>query len=358
VGRRPDGDLIETNDMSGFEAQFLVGISLPFATGVVGSALGSYGALRFARRIGFMSYPNPIVAQHRRPVAYLGGVGVAAGVFAGVSLGGPVALNATLASAFAFLVLGTLDDLKAFSPGPKFLVQGAAAAVAVALGVMAEPTGCGACDAFISWFFICAMVNAFNFVDVSDGLLASISVATFTGVAIVAPPCAVPAAACAGASLGFLLWNRPPASIFLGDGGSHFLGFMAAALVLNGLSASETSWDWVIFLLILCVPTFELVFITFVRISLGLPWWKGSPDHFALRMQAAGWTRGQVAIAATGVASIFGVLAAVGQANGAVGTGAVALAGLGASTLAWIWLLKMPRGPMSRNAGGSAGETS
>jgi UDP-GlcNAc:undecaprenyl-phosphate GlcNAc-1-phosphate transferase len=276
---------------------------------LAGGFAGTFLARAFARRFGIMNAPNPIVPQHVRPVAYLGGVGVAIGVAAGFAtlawLGRPVALGFVL-PAFLFLVLGLVDDLRLLSPAMKFGWQSLIAALAVAMGVRASLTGIALLDDGMSWLWIVAVVNAFNLTDVCDGLVASISVVMFTALALLDPSHAGVAGLVAASALGFLAWNRPPASIFLGDSGSHLLGFLAAALTLavpRDLGLPLLTWcacGW-----ILGVPLFEGSFLTLVRSRKGLPWWKGSPDHFSLRLQAAGLSRVRTDLVACAVAAAW-----------------------------------------------------
>jgi len=100
-------------------------------------------------------------------------------------------------------------------------------------------------------------------------------------------PCAVLGSGCAAV----LILNLPPARIFLGDGGSHMLGYFAAILSLAAAHESSVPVRIVVALLLVFVPLFELIFITGTRISKGLPWWRGSSDHFSLRLQAMGYSR-------------------------------------------------------------------
>jgi UDP-GlcNAc:undecaprenyl-phosphate GlcNAc-1-phosphate transferase len=108
----------------------------------------------------------------------------------------------------------------------------------------------------------------------------------------------------AGALLGFFIFNSPKASIFLGDAGSHLLGFFLAAFTLKCTRGMDflNGILWMIF--ICSIFLFELVFITTVRIRKGKPWWKGSPDHFSLRLQKAGYTRWQIIFTVSVITSV------------------------------------------------------
>ena len=267
--------------------------------------LGTLAARAFARRFGIVNQPNPLVPQHVKATPYLGGVGVLAGIFGGVAM---AVVNAgqwpplyLLVPAVLFCALGVWDDLAPMNARGKLFAQFSAAAVAVALGLRMSVTGVDFVDAILAAVWIVACVNAFNLTDVCDGLVAGISAVCFLGVMVFWPGHALVATIAFGACVGFLPFNAPRASIFLGDAGSHLLGFLAAALSIS-LPVRGSALPPVL-LLLLFVPFAEMVFVTCVRLRKGLPWYMGSPDHFALRLQGAGWSRWKVDLCAWFVAA-------------------------------------------------------
>jgi UDP-GlcNAc:undecaprenyl-phosphate GlcNAc-1-phosphate transferase len=151
---------------------------------------------------------------------------------------------------------------------------------------------------------------------VCDGLVAGLAVIALALVGASGAQGALPWITI-GACLGFLAFNRPPASIFLGDGGSLLLGFLvAAALIPTGRLAGATPWaatwpaiwptiwkDVAAALLATGVLLFEAVLLVHSRVRKGIPWWRGSPDHFSLRLQAHGFTRLQTDAIAWGAAT-------------------------------------------------------
>lgn len=288
----------------------------------LGAACGvaaTWLARRLSPRLGLIDRPNSIVPQHTQPVARLGGVGVAAGAAAALGLGrwlglvtdaGPLVRPAFVAS--LFLLLGLLDDWKRLSPAPKLALQAVAAAAALAAGLAAPITGVPFADATLSLLLLLTVVNAFNLTDVCDGLLAGLAAVSLCAFVVLAPAQTPLILAAAGACMGFLIFNRPPASIFLGDAGSQGLGALAAALALQSIGGRSEPDLWTRLAqvaLVLAVPLFELVFLTLVRLRKGLPWWRGSPDHFSLRMQAAGLSRWATDLAAWCAAALLALLA-------------------------------------------------
>lgn len=261
---------------------------------------GSFALRAFARRLQIVNYPNPIIPQHTVATPYLGGVGVLVGMMTGVGFivatgnawpGTRLVLPATL-----YCLLGLYDDLRPLNAMPKLAAQISIAAMAVALGLRLHLSGVDPLDAFLALTWIVACVNAFNVTDVCDGLVAGLAAVFFLGWTLVAPSQTLMATAAFGACLGFLPFNLPRASMFLGDAGSHLLGFLVGALALGGPSQGPLLVPEL--LLLVFVPLFELLFVTGIRLRKGLPWYKGSPDHFSLRLQHAGWSRWQVDLVA------------------------------------------------------------
>jgi UDP-GlcNAc:undecaprenyl-phosphate GlcNAc-1-phosphate transferase len=317
----------------------------PVALLVVATAacvVTSFAARMLAVRFDFVSAPHPLVSAHRKPVAYLGGVAVAvSALVALVALGQLRDLGAAvIAGGLLFLTIGLLDDLRPRAPGRKLFLQAACAGVAVALGLGLPVSGIDAVDAVAGVIWIVIVVNAVNVTDVCDGLVAGLSAVALLAFALLEPDSRPLAVAVAGACLGFLVFNAPEASLFLGDEGSHFVGFCLAVPTLAPAGSDGVPAKFVAGLLVLGVPLFELFFVAVVRRRKGLPSWRGSADHFAIRLQSAGLSRWQTDSLAWGVG---GVLAVVGltlvhvEATARIALVAVAAAGLMA---AWRQLLK------------------
>lgn len=319
---------------------------LAFALAAAAGAACTWMARAMALRLGIVNHPNPIVPQHRRPVAYLGGLGLAGGI-AAVAAVDPGAAFAGVPSAgigvggALFLALGLVDDVRPFRPGTKLALQCAAALAAAAAGVVCRGTGVAALDVALSALWLVVMVNAVNFTDVCDGLVAAVGLAVFVVLGVTAPELGAGAMAVAGASLGVLAFNRPPASIFLGDAGAHLAGFLLAAATLAGMD-QRPAWPGLAWALLAGgVFLFEAAFITVQRVRKGLAPWRGSPDHFALRLQAAGVSRGRVDVLAALAGSALALAgAALGWLDRAAGVSLLA-AVLLSLTAAWRALARL-----------------
>jgi UDP-GlcNAc:undecaprenyl-phosphate GlcNAc-1-phosphate transferase len=276
-------------------------------------ALATWASRAVARRLGVVSAPDPFVDQHTEPVARLGGVGIAAAAAAALALD-PRVGGATAVGALLFLAAGLLDDVREFAPSRKLALQLAAASVAGAFGATLDVTGNPVLDAVGGAVWIVVIVNAVNVTDVCDGLVAGLAVIALLALGAAEPSLWEPCLAVSGACLGFLVFNAPPASIFLGDAGSSFLGFVLAALSLDAVRRPDSARPGIQALLLLGVPLFELGFVVLARSRRGVPWWRGSADHIALRLQAAGLSRWQTdAVAWTAGAALALAALTLGQ---------------------------------------------
>ena len=313
----------------------------------VGGLAGTFLSRAVARKLSILSHPNPNVAQHVRPVAYLGGVGVAIGVACGIAIAATWGDDPGWRSdvwrwdvsigAAAFLLLGLADDLYAFPPARKFMLQTAAAAF---VGVLVVGGNGGWIEGLTASVLILVLTNGVNLVDVSDGLVAGLAVIAGLAFAFLSSGSPALGLALAGACAGFLALNAPPASIFLGDAGSHLIGFLVAMLSFDLWRAQPAAVTATSIVLINGVILFELIFLVVVRSARGVPWWRGSPDHFALRMQAAGMSRWQVNTVAWSVAAALAGLGWVSLRGTTPALGAV-IAALVLAVLAWRQLLRV-----------------
>lgn len=269
---------------------------------------------RAARTLGIVDRPDGRLKDHGEPVPYLGGLAVfvafllSVGVFTDFeqeTLG-------LLLSGTIVLMVGLIDDFGVLTPSQKLLGQALGALVLIKSGTFIKLE-------FIPWFlalpltllWLLAVTNAFNIIDVMDGLAAG--VATIGALALTVANLlagrdtpAFLAIVLAGATIGFLRHNFHPARIYLGDAGSLFLGFMLAALSMN---AGYTRYNLLAALspvLILGVPIFDLAFVVFIRWRKGLPVMRGSPDHFALRLRNCRFSVPATAGIAYGSAVILG----------------------------------------------------
>ncbi|HRI19981.1 MAG TPA: MraY family glycosyltransferase [Panacibacter sp.] len=281
---------------------------LLFFSVAMASGLSLTWIVRFcALKKGIVNKPNPIIPQHVKPIAYLGGVGILSGVlFALISsynfqtdmfhgvVSSSSSVEAIVFGSVTYLIWGVYDDLKQLKALPKFLGQLGLAFICVGMGIRTSFFPSVVLDFSFSVFWIVAVINAVNFTDVCDGLVGGISAVTFFIIGILVPQFMVFCFLISGATVGFLFFNLHKASIFLGDAGSHLLGFLIATLGILGGNKLHLIDAAVWMSFIAAVPIFELLFLTVVRYQKGMNVTHGSPDHFSLRLQKAGFTRLQI----------------------------------------------------------------
>ena len=162
--------------------------------------------------------------------------------------------------------------------------------------------------------WIVGVTNAINLLDNMDALAAGVSAVAALSVFALAilgrqPVVATLAAAVAGACLGFLVYNRPPASIFMGDAGSLFLGFVLAILTINVSPAVFPPVSFLIPLLLLAIPVLDTTVVTLARLRRGRPVSQGGRDHLSHRLAKRGLRRRTAVAVLIGCESVLGMLA-------------------------------------------------
>lgn len=271
-----------------------------------------------AHRFGVLDRPSGTLKTHGTAVAYLGGIAVYVTFLVALSLVFEIRgeLVGLLFGSTIVVMLGLFDDLKAISPRLKLAGQLLAAWVTLRSGITIELIAIPDPVALpLSVLWIIGISNAFNIVDVSDGLAtgtAAVAAFGFAVVAWLAGDVLITAACLAlgGACVGFLRYNRAPATIYLGDTGSLFIGFLLATLALIGSYTTRNVIAASAPVLILAVPILDTALCSVSRLAKGMSPMNGSDDHLALRLKAAGWSARAVANAAM-AATGGGVAAAV-----------------------------------------------
>jgi len=183
----------------------------------------------------------------------------------------------------------------------------------------------------LTYLWVIGITNAVNLLDNMDGLAAGIAAIAALTVAVLAAvaaswPEAAPALAVAGAAAGFLAFNHPPARVFMGDGGSLFLGFAVAALAMGqpGAGASGTAAVLAVPAALMAVPILDTTLVTVKRIAGGRPITQGGRDHSSHRLVFLGLSERRAVWTLYGVAAAFSALAVALQLLSVVLTLAVA----------------------------------
>ena len=213
---------------------------VPFAVALAASLLLTALCKPVSRALGIVARPKAD-RWHRDVIPMLGGVAMALAAFAAM-LASPVVnphLLMLLAGGAAMFLVGLIDDVTPLKPQTKLTAELLVAAAVVAGGLQWPLTGVYWVDLLLSLFWLVGITNAFNLLDNIDGLAAGIAaIAAVVQLSVFVThgdlEGAVVASALVGATLGFLVYNFQPASIFMGDAGSLFLGFVMGGLSLVG----------------------------------------------------------------------------------------------------------------------------
>lgn len=281
-----------------------------------------------AKKVGAMDVPKDDRRMHHTPIPRMGGLAIFIGFLISVliflKLGDRSELAGILLGAVIIVVLGVLDDIMALPALPKFLVQIVAAVIVVLYGCRI--------DHFLGWtlpdwlsypvsvIWIVAITNAVNFIDGLDGLAAgvsAISAGTMLIVALLLVPeptamvSAILLAALVGACVGFIPYNFNPATIFMGDTGSTFLGFMLASISIFGLFKTYAVISFAVPFLVLGLPIFDICFAVIRRVAHGQSPMHADRGHVHHRLIDMGFSQKQAVAISYLLSAILGLSAVV-----------------------------------------------
>ncbi|MBA3710919.1 MAG: glycosyl transferase [Pyrinomonadaceae bacterium] len=271
-----------------------------------------------ARRVGAVARPKAD-RWHKKPTAMLGGVAI----FLSVALAQlatlkhtPSTLVVLAASAFLFAV-GLVDDVLRIKPYQKLIGQVMGAALVIYYGLTLPWTASAPLNMAITIFWLIGITNAVNLLDNMDGLAAGIAAIASTTLAFSflangQPNEALMLGVFAAALIGFLIYNSYPASIFMGDCGSMFVGFfLSSTALLSAAGGRSRSFLPVLAVpvLILFVPIFDTTFVTILRKLAGRSASQGGRDHTSHRLVALGMSERRAVWMLYGFAALSGMLA-------------------------------------------------
>ncbi len=258
-------------------------------------------AMPFAARVGLLDRPGELKI-HGAPVPLAGGIAVAVTVVVTPALlGHPVSGWVVAAIALA-LGGGLTDDVRSLSPWFRLTIQSGVGLLLVAGGLELTPLGALGAPALVVATVACC--NAVNMLDGQDGLAGGLGAIAAAGLAVVLWSIGAPgtvALVLSGSCLGFLVWNRPPARVFLGDGGAYVLGTVLVALA-SGVSTA--GWAGLLAAgACLGVIAYEVVSTVMRRARASAPAIRGDRDHTYDRIaqRLGSRTRATLAMCALGV---------------------------------------------------------
>ncbi len=287
-------------------------------------------AKKIAFKVGAIAKPRKR-DMHKVPIPRMGGIAIFAGfmiTFLTLIWKLPLvnvkqAIGVFIGCTMIFL-LGFFDDIYELPAKPKFLIQILAATIVALCGVRIDfftipfvgdkefYTTFLAIPATVIW--IVAITNAVNLIDGLDGLAAGVSSIASLCLMILSiysdnPPGAFLTAILAGSCMGFLPYNFNPASIFMGDTGSTFLGFTLGITSVMGLLKGYTVATIFIAVLVLGLPIFDTAFAILRRFLAGKPIMSPDRGHLHHRLVDRGYTQKQAVVTLYGISGILGVSA-------------------------------------------------
>ena len=294
---------------------YLIIVLASFALAVA----GTWSVRAISYRRGWLALPRADRA-HTAPTALFGGVAIFATLVIGTLTVGPLSwpFPALLALTTGIFALGLADDLWDLRPQTKLVAQIAAGLLLYLAGFHFNDALPRLLDLAIVVFWVVGITNAMNLLDNMNGLCAgsaAIAVA-FRLLFFVKDGNADGATASAvflGAILGFLVFNFPRASIFMGDAGSLVVGFVLAALNLtNGEAYSKGLFSVLFFpVVVLAIPIFDTAFVSVVRMLSGRPLSVGGRDHTSHRLVAVGLSETAAVLVLHGISIASGAIAFV-----------------------------------------------
>ncbi len=284
----------------------------PFFIAFTGSALLAFlitlFSARLSRRFKFLTKGVPFVGGIAIFVAFLWN-------YLAFAQPSTLQTGAFATAAAVIFAMGLVDDIFELSVWAKFGLQAVAAVLAISAGMRTQIVFIGpALNYIITFLWIVGITNAFNLLDIMDGLAGACSLVICAGFALVSQlnggqflP-ALTFTTLGGAILGFITMNLPPARVYMGNSGSHFIGFVIAVTSIQ-VSYADLSKGVALAtpLVLMGFPLFDTLFLIVMRLGKSrLPFYK-TKDHIALRLKALGYSPRRVLATMLLICMLFSV---------------------------------------------------
>ncbi len=316
---------------------------------------------KIAISIGAMDKPTLDRKTQKEPIPYLGGVAIACSIsiltFAAVIKSNNTQATFPLAAMLLFPALflgfvGLVDDLRTLQPLPRLIIQ-TVTAIVVSLFLINTDTvaihfDSTLVDEFIMVFWIIGICNSINFFDNLDGGAAGTVAVSSLGIAAIAlgegqELIAALSIVTAGSTLGFLMWNKSPAKIYMGDAGALFLGVIVSVLTIRLNPGITPQWSSIALLpMLLAVPILDTCVAVFSRIKRGISPFTGGKDHLSHRLMRKGLSKRRTAVSLSAMQGFFvGCALAVYTWTAQAGTAVIAATGL-IWLAAFVWFWRIP----------------
>ena len=322
------------------------------------SGLLTWPVRKLAMWVGAMDKPTMDRKTQKEPVPYLGGVSIALTVslitYASIIYSDntkttfPLVTYLLLPAVFMG-AMGLVDDLRGLQPMPRLIFQTIVAVILSIVLIQTKTIGTPLDNTFlvqiIVVLWIVGLCNSINFFDNLDGGAAGTVAVSTLGITLIAYAqgqelIAALAVVTAGATIGFLLWNKSPAKIYMGDAGALFLGIIVSVLTIRLNPGINPLWNSIALLpMLLAVPILDTCIAVFSRIKRGISPFTGGKDHLSHRLMRKGISKRNTAYCLWAMQASFVALALITYKwTASLGTPAIALAGaywLGA--FVWFW---------------------
>ena len=307
---------------------------IPFFVAIFISLISTPIVRKLAFKIGAVDIPKDDRRVHKEPMPLMGGLAIYFAFIVTSLIFLPIdrSLISIIIGGTIILISGMIDDLKELSPKMKVLFQLCAGLVLafgdVKVDFLTNPFSSANALLYlksisvpITIFWVVGITNTLNLIDGLDGLAAGVATISSLSLLFVAAKFGytniiILSAIVAGSCLGFLPFNFNPAKIFMGDTGSLFLGFMLAAISIEGVMKSVATIAIVVPILILGVPIFDTTFAIFRRLLNGQSIMSADKGHLHHRLLKRGYSQKKTVLILYGISASFGLFAImVAKAN-------------------------------------------
>jgi UDP-GlcNAc:undecaprenyl-phosphate GlcNAc-1-phosphate transferase len=316
---------------------------------------------KVAISIGAMDNPTLDRKSQKEPVPYLGGVAIASSItiltFAAVIRSDNTQATFPLAAMLLFPaiflgVVGLIDDLRTLQPIPRLIIQSITAVIVSLFLIRTDTVAISfestVVDEVILVLWIIGICNSINFFDNLDGGAAGTVAVSSLGIAAIAlgegqELIAALAIVTAGSTLGFLMWNKSPAKIYMGDAGALFLGVIVSVLTIRLNPGITPQWSSIALLpMLLAVPILDTSVAVLSRIKRGISPFTGGKDHLSHRIMRKGLSKRRTAFVLWAMQAFFvGCALTVYTWTTQLGTAVIVATGL-VWLAAFVWFWKIP----------------
>jgi len=274
--------------------------------------------IKTAPMLGLIDNPDRKLKLHSNPVPVVGGLSLffvllfsfLAQYFTSGIFSAPLFTGMILT-----LILGIVDDYKRLSPMPKLIVECIFSIFLISRGycinvLIFHPY----INYLLTFIWIIGIMNAFNLLDIMDGLAGSIALIVsltllFINISYGDAENSIILASLSGFLVSFLFFNKPEAKAYLGDSGSLLIGYVLAVVSIGTKYTSNNHVAFLTPLLIFGIPIYDTIFVSIIRLSKGKNPLHGSPDHFALKLKAVISRKGIIVLFIAFLQTIFSLFA-------------------------------------------------